>query len=67
MKLADYLDVTGLKQKDLAKLAGTSQATISALIVGRRHPSLTTAKKIAKATGNKVTVHELRPDWADAA
>lgn len=47
---------TGLTQQDLAELAGTSQATISAYEAGGKTPSLETFQRLLVATGSRLTV-----------
>lgn len=41
----------GLSQRELARRAGTSQATISAYEAGRKSPNLDTLKRIIRAAG----------------
>lgn len=42
---------TGLSQRELARRAGTSQATLSAYEAGRKSPSLDTLARIIRAAG----------------
>lgn len=42
---------TGLSQRELARRAGTSQATMSAYEAGRKSPSLETLARIIRAAG----------------
>ena len=44
----------GLSQADLAALAGTSQATISAYESGRKQPSVGTFRRLLAATGERL-------------
>ena len=46
----------GLSQMELAALAGTSQATLSAYENGRKQPSLETFERLLAATGARLTV-----------
>ena len=41
----------GLSQRDLAKRAGTSQATLSAYEAGRKSPTLDTLARVVRAAG----------------
>jgi transcriptional regulator with XRE-family HTH domain len=52
-----YMDKRGLKQFELAKLAGVSGATISELINGKKMPTVPILQKVAKALG--VTIADL--------
>jgi len=52
---------TGVTQKDLAKLAGTSQPTIAAYEAGNKSPTMETLEKLAKALGLKVMVSFVPP------
>lgn len=55
------VDITGSQQK-LAESAGCSQQHISYLLTTAKRVSAETALSIERATGGKVTRHELRPD-----
>src|SRR5436305_14843479 len=62
----------GLGQTELARRAGTSQATISAYESGRKTPSLATFERLLAATGSRLTVEAvpapaIRPSTADLA
>ena len=46
----------GLTQQDLATLAGTSQATVSAYERGRKQPSLATLSRLLAAAGSRLAV-----------
>jgi transcriptional regulator with XRE-family HTH domain len=52
---------TGLTQEELAKKAGTRQATVSRLENGVAHPSLSFLKRIAKAVGARLKVEFEHP------
>ena len=52
---------TGLTQDALAQLAGTSQPTIAAYESGRKSPTLTTAARLARATGLEMVVDFVPP------
>lgn len=46
----------GLSQAELARRAGTSQATLSAYETGRKQPTLATLDRLLAATGTRLTV-----------
>lgn len=46
----------GLSQRELAKRAGTSQATLSAYEVGRKSPSFETLLRVIRAAGQDLRV-----------
>ena len=46
-----YMDERGLKQYELAKLAGVGKATISELIAGKKMPTVSLLEKLAKVLG----------------
>jgi len=46
----------GLTQQQLARKMGTSQPVIARLESGRMPPSLRTLKRLAKATGSRLTI-----------
>jgi transcriptional regulator with XRE-family HTH domain len=53
----------GLTQRELAALAGTSQATVSAYESGRKQPSVATLGRLLAACGRRLQVAApLRPD-----
>lgn len=58
--LAEYLDNNGETQEGFAARIGVTQATISRIASGSVLPSLTLAKRIAKATGIPLDSFELR-------
>src|SRR4051794_25247387 len=49
---------SGLSQNELARLAGRSQATISAYESGAKEPSLSTMERLLAATGHRLEVHQ---------
>src|SRR5688500_2088088 len=60
----------GLSQREMARRAGTSQATLSAYEAGRKSPSLDTLARIVRAAGQDLRIH-LAPyddhdDWVRA-
>lgn len=60
----------GLSQRELARRAGTSQATLSAYEAGRKVPSLDTLARIVRAAGQDLRI-QLAPyddhdDWVRA-
>lgn len=60
----------GLSQRELARRAGTSQATLSAYEAGRKSPSLDTLARIVRAAGQDLRI-QLAPyddhdDWVRA-
>jgi len=46
-----YMDQRGLKQFELAKLAGVSSATISEILGAKKMPTVRILEKIAKVLG----------------
>ncbi|MDQ3659574.1 MAG: helix-turn-helix domain-containing protein [Actinomycetota bacterium] len=60
----------GLSQRELARRAGTSQATMSAYETGRKSPSLETLSRIVRAAGQDLRIRLERLDdhdeWAAA-
>ncbi len=58
MNLSDWLNRTSARACDLAKAAGTTEATISRLKNGNAVPSLDLARRIAEATGGAVTAND---------
>lgn len=57
----------GMTQRDLAEVAGTSQAAISAYESGRRSPTVDTLCRIVSATGKEVRMRLDKPDTHTAA
>jgi transcriptional regulator with XRE-family HTH domain len=49
---------SGLTQAALARLTGTSQATISAYEAGRKQPSVDTLARLLAAMGQRLTVED---------
>ena len=47
---------SGLSQAELARRAGTSQATISAYESGSKEPALSTLERLLAATGHRLDV-----------
>ncbi len=59
MTLGEYLTTSGVSQDDFASSIGTTQATVSRYMSGKRFPSRSTIQSITLATGGAV-----RPeDW----
>jgi transcriptional regulator with XRE-family HTH domain len=50
----------GLSQAELARRAGTSQATISAYESGAKQPTVATFSRLLAATGSRLAVEEAR-------
>ena len=50
-RLDEALAICGMKQKDLAKAMGMTEATISRYICGKRTPDIATAAKMADMLG----------------
>lgn len=48
----------GLSQRELARRAGTSQATLSAYEAGRKSPSVPTLQRLLAATGAELVVRD---------
>ena len=61
---------TGLSQREVAKRAGTSQATLSAYETGRKSPTLETLARVVRAAGMdlRITLAPLdnHDDWLAA-
>jgi len=55
----------GLTQAELARRAGTSQPVISAYEHGRRDPSITTLRRLVRATGADLELGIARPSASD--
>lgn len=53
----------GLSQEELARRAGTSQATISAYENGAKEPSLRTLDRVLAAAGARLTLAPGAPGW----
>lgn len=47
----------GLSQQELAKKMETTQSAVARLESGQHLPSMSTLKKLAKATGTKLSIH----------
>lgn len=54
--LQDARERAGLTQAELARRAGTSQATLSAYENGHKQPSIDTLDRLLAATGSRLTV-----------
>lgn len=57
----------GLSQRELARRAGTSQATLSAYEAGRKSPSLDTLARIVRAAGSDLRIQVVPYDDHDDA
>ena len=57
----------GLSQAELARRAGTSQATISAYESGAKQPSVATFSRLLAATGSRLTVERARGPISEPA
>jgi hypothetical protein len=57
----------GLSQAELARRAGTSQATISAYESGAKQPSVATFSRLLAATGSRLTVERSRRPVSEPA
>lgn len=55
----------GLSQRELARRAGTSQATLSAYEAGRKSPSLGTLARIVRAAGKDLRIRVVPYDDHD--
>ncbi|MGH2751852.1 MAG: helix-turn-helix transcriptional regulator [Actinomycetota bacterium] len=55
----------GLSQRDLARLAGTSQAAIAAYETGRRSPTMDTLTRIVRAAGRDLRIRIVAGDDHD--
>ncbi len=47
----------GLSQQELARKMATTQSVIARLESGRHLPSMSTLKKVAAATGTRISIH----------
>lgn len=47
----------GLSQQELATKMATTQSAVARLESGRHLPSMSTLKKLAKATGTRLSIH----------
>jgi transcriptional regulator with XRE-family HTH domain len=56
---------SGLSQRELARRAGTSQATLSAYESGRKSPSLDTLARIVRASGQDLRITVVPQDGHD--
>lgn len=54
MTLSDYFHQNAVEQQVFAKKVGISKSLLSRIKNGTRHPNVTVAKKIEKATAGKV-------------
>ena len=59
MKLDEYLFRTKTTKKDFAEELGISRGYLQHILSGIKNPSIKLAKKIAEATGGKVSKEEL--------
>lgn len=57
----------GISQRELARRAGTSQATLSAYEAGRKSPSLDTLSRIVRAAGQDLRIQVVPYDDHDDA
>jgi len=61
MKLALYLEKTGILQRELADKIGTHQQNVSEWALGLKTPNLASVAKIQRATGGKVGPQDFMP------
>lgn len=54
MTLSDYFHQSAVEQQAFAKKVGISKSLLSRIKNGTRHPTVTVAQKIERATGGKV-------------
>ncbi|MDQ3092603.1 MAG: helix-turn-helix transcriptional regulator, partial [Actinomycetota bacterium] len=59
-RLREARRLAGLSQAELARRAGTSQATVSAYESARKQPSVTTLSRLLAAAGARLTVEHGR-------
>lgn len=58
MKLAEYLDLHGIKRRDFARRIGVSNGWVTSLCDGTGWPSRDVAEKIAAETSGDVTADD---------
>jgi 3,4-dihydroxy 2-butanone 4-phosphate synthase/GTP cyclohydrolase II len=58
MKLAEYLELNGIKRGDFARSIGVSGGRVTQLCDGSGWPSRDVAEKISLATGGAVTADD---------
>jgi transcriptional regulator with XRE-family HTH domain len=56
---------SGLSQRELARRAQTSQATVSAYEAGRKQPSVRTLQRLLRAAGAELVVRDRRRPATD--
>jgi transcriptional regulator with XRE-family HTH domain len=59
MDIKTYLQKKNINQKTFGNQCGVCQQSISHYATGRRRPSIKTAKKIAAASGGKISIKTL--------
>jgi transcriptional regulator with XRE-family HTH domain len=57
----------GLSQEELARKMSTTQSAVARLESGRHLPSMSTLRKLAAATGSKLSIHLERIESVKAA
>ncbi len=67
MDLATYKTTEGLTLTGLAAKLGFGVSTVHGWLDGRRKPALEALPQILARTGGKVTLAELRPEFASEA
>ncbi|MDP2958297.1 MAG: helix-turn-helix domain-containing protein [Longimicrobiales bacterium] len=60
-EILDLRRLAGLKQSELARAAGTSQPAIAAYEAGRKSPTLSTVRRLARSVGLEATVTYATP------
>jgi plasmid maintenance system antidote protein VapI len=59
MTLREYLNATGMKQSEFARMVDTTRANMCHLVAGHQRPGLDLALRIQLASAGQVTV----ADW----
>lgn len=66
MDLKTYLKTSGTTQLEFARRIGVSQSTIAHWVKGRLRVPAERLIDVCRASGGRVSAHELRPDLAAA-
>jgi len=67
MTLAEYMDINGLRDADMASRLGIDRSNVSRLRRGKITPSAKILARIASATDGQVTANDFFPPVREAA